>query len=578
MINNHKITSFVPGRLSKARQIIKTTPGMNRKLQREISNIRRGGNLKEGVQRLFFEAVSVGFQGIVKSTFADLLKVDTAAVATDMIGSDNSGTAHMISSYESLNNPTYGTELINVKRHVYKVYLHRPTFGKFKEKPHGYTRQTKQLMSTKRDYLATEDRIELLSSCGFGEALVDIMDYDSFLTIEDSHVLTDCSNAIDEYKKEKKRQLNKSVSSLMDIDNRSQLKRQLALTQRDEIANDRIYSKVLKYRNVLEIHAENISYITKLKVHLCSHKRFANCDGKDSGLTTEALYNGIIEDIDSVDARSMKRGNLIAKESNVKKQSKHIKKSMRVMPGTRVLNSETVIDNVQVMRTFEFILKPSEAAVIDLTNNFPRGIDLFDLGRCQINESSATTFYIVEAMGDKNARISDIQNPSIRHTGYSPINLKYEIKKEISFISYNRTKDIPSILIHEGVNRNFEDFDLAESFYPNRRPTLTVPLAKLDINGNNPKAKYTLDLDAKTTTTPTILDRAQNIEKSRFIDLENAREIEKFVRETNNNLVESSGDHNKDFYGEDSFLTPVYKEDEFSNNDEIIDLDSNEEY
>jgi len=577
MTNSRKITSFVPGRLSKARQMIKTTPGLNKKLQREIKNIRRGGNLQEGVQRLFFEAIGVGFQGIVKSTFADIVKVDTAAIAADMIGSDNSGTAHMISGYESLDNPTYGTELINVKRHVYKVYLNRPTFGKFKEKPHGYTRQTKQLMSTKRDYLATEDRIALLSNCGFGEALVDIMDYDSFLTMEDSHILTDCSNKINEYKKEKRKELSKSISSSIDKgESRSQLKRQLALTQISEIANDRIYSKMLKYRNVLEIHAENISYITKLKVHLCSHKRFANCDGKDSSLTTEALYNGIINDIDSVDARSIKKANLIGQEGKGKAQSKHIKKSMLVTPGTRVLNSETVIDNVQVMRTFEFILKPSETAVIDLTNNFPRGIDLFDLGRCQINESSATTFYIVEAVGDQNARISDIKNPSIRHTGYSPIKLRYEIKKEISFISQNKTKDIPSVLTHEGVNRNFEDFDLAESFYPNRRPALTVPLSKLDINGNNPKAKYTLDLDAKTTTKPTILDRAQSIEKSRFIDLENAKELAKFVKETTENLVESSGDHNKDFYGEDNFLTPVYTEDE--DNEEIIDLDSNEEY
>jgi hypothetical protein len=209
-----------------------------------------------------------------------------------------------------------------------------------------------------------------------------------------------------------------------------------------------------------------------------------------------------------------------------------------------------------------------------LTNNFPRGVDLFDLGRCKINESSATTFYIIEAIGDPNARVSDIKNPNIRHTGYSPISLRYEITKDITFISNNKTRDVPSTLVHEGVNRNFEDGDLANFFYPNRKPALTIPLSKLDIGGNNDKAKYTLDLDAKTTMTTTILDRAQNAEKSRFIDLEDAKQMSTYIKETTENLVKSAGEHSKDFYGEDSVYGTCKNEEYQDENDgEVIDLD-----
>lgn len=575
MSNAGKNASFIANSFVRGRQFIKAPQGMEGKLIKELGSIKRGGSVKEGAQRIIIEAAAASFQGIIKSTMNNVMKVDTSSIAPDMIGSDSSGVAHMISRYESLDNPSYGTELINVKRHIYKMYLNKPTYGRFKEKPYGYSSQTRRIMTTHRDYIATEDRLDLLSSCGFGEAIVDIMNYDSFLTMEDLHMLTNCGDKISEYKKEKAKEFKKAVSASIAMSgDRSQLKRQLALTQTGEIANDRIYSKIKKFRTKLEIHAENISYATSIKVHLCSHRRFGNCDGKDSSLTTEELHDGIIDDIDKVDARSIKAASLIGQEKKGKRRSKHIKKSLRVVPGTRILNSETMIDNVRVMRTFEFILKPTETAVIDLTNNFPRGVDLFDLGRCKINESSATTFYIIEAIGDPNARVSDIKNPNIRHTGYSPISLRYEITKDITFISNNKTRDVPSTLVHEGVNRNFEDGDLANFFYPNRKPALTIPLSKLDIGGNNDKAKYTLDLDAKTTMTTTILDRAQNAEKSRFIDLEDAKQMSTYIKETTENLVKSAGEHSKDFYGEDSVYGTCKNEEYQDENDgEVIDLD-----
>ncbi len=49
----------------------------------------------------------------------------------------------------------------------------------------------------------------------------------------------------------------------------------------------------------------------------------------------------------------------------------------------------------------------------------------------------------------------------------------------------------------------------AAEFHENRVSTLNIDYRKLNVNGNYPKAEYTLDLDGRTLINGTVLDKIQ---------------------------------------------------------------------
>ena len=217
------------------------------------------------------------------------------------------------------------------------------------------------------------------------------------------------------------------------------------------------------------------------------------------------------------------------------------------------------------------------------------GIDLLDLNRCNISEASATTFYCIEAIGDNKARITHKKNNYIKYNGHAPLSLRFEAKKELTFISNDRDKDLPSVLTIEGPNKNFEEGSLAEMFYPNRKPPISIPRNKLDIGNNNPKAKFVLDLDSKTTLTPTLLESVQQATNNTSIDFDSAVELKKMIEDTTKDLVESISDGHKEFYDDDIatealFLKEKWKEIQrekqaknSTDDDETIDLDKEDD-
>ena len=62
----------------------------------------------------------------------------------------------------------------------------------------------------------------------------------------------------------------------------------------------------------------------------------------------------------------------------------------------------------------------------------------------------------------------------------------------------------------------------AAEFHENRVSTLNIDYRKLNVNGNYPKAEYTLDLDGRTLINGTVLDKIQSQENNIFIDFDDA--------------------------------------------------------
>ena len=160
---------------------------------------------------------------------------------------------------------------------------------------------------------------------------------------------------------------------------------------------------------------------------------------------------------------------------------------MLVEPGSQVLKTQTLRDNITVLKSFNFILKPSELGIIDLTHNFTRGLDLKDLSKATDNEAAATTFFIIEASGDKNARVTSKNFEEVRINGISPISLRYEFKREMEWISKEEECDVPATLRIQKKENLFEDVDISELFYPTRVDSKNIPLELLEINRDNKK-------------------------------------------------------------------------------------------
>ena len=122
------------------------------------------------------------------------------------------------------------------------------------------------------------------------------------------------------------------------------------------------------------------------------------------------------------------------------------------------------------------------------------------------------------------------------------------MKREITFISSDRDKDTPATLVTQGPNLHFDDGSLAEVFYPDRRPKVSVDISKLNIGNRNPDAKYVLDMDVATLNNPTRLERAQEITNLNYVDWDDMENLEKIINETSKNLYENITDKHKNFY------------------------------
>ena len=155
-------------------------------------------------------------------------------------------------------------------------------------------------------------------------------------------------------------------------------------------------------------------------------------------------------------------------------------------------------------------------------------MDLYDLNRCERSDGTCNYFFIVEAEGQRNARVTNNKHQDIKHTGFGVIKLRYNCQTKIVYIAHDKDLDTPdTCTIDQGKDSNFQDGMNATEFHEDRVSTLNIDYRKLNVNGNYPKAEYTLDLDARTLINGTILDKIQSQENNIFIDFDDAEAFDK---------------------------------------------------
>lgn len=218
---------------------------------------------------------------------------------------------------------------------------------------------------------------------------------------------------------------------------------------------------------------------------------------------------------------------------------------MIVEPGTRIMESQTVRDNLNILNTFRFILKPTEIASIDVTLNTTYGIDLKDLAKTESSTAAANIFFICEASGDGNARVSSKAFEEIKLSGLSPINLRYETKRTVSWIANEKNVDKPATIVVEEPETLFESIELSELFYPNRINSKNIPLNKLEVKTPNSKAEFILDLDQATSLGPTVVDRMQSVSQNNWLDLPDSLHLKEVLEQKNINMQNSLGNEEK---------------------------------
>lgn len=564
-----KTTAFISG-ISKAGR--GQMPHISNKLIEEIKRASRNEHIpfRKGVKDVLIDIAEHQVRSAVQSVLmGNRVKTDIASVSKDGLGFDNTGMAKIISEFESKPIAQYSPnrESVCIKRHKYKLHLNKQPSGKFTTLPHGYRKVNRILFDTKSDCLKVEDRLDLTTKSSFNESIVDIMGKDSMVTMEDLFLLTNCDRVIEEEEKKLKvkTRRNKSIVS----DNQGGFKQSLAAQQLSEIGKARIYAKILKLKTKLEIHSDVSGYLTYVRVHLVCHKRYTQCNGERSAFTCDELYQGILFDVSDDLNRSLRKKQILKTFKN-KLKGRQFKRTMLVEPGSQVLRTQTLRDNITVLKSFNFILKPSELAIIDLTHNFTKGLDLKDLVKASNNEAAATTFFIVEASGDQNARVTSKTFEEVKINGLSPISLRYEIKREMQWISKEEECDVPATLRIEQKENLFEDVEISELFYPTRINNRNIPLEELEINKENKNAEFRLDMDNRTNLATTVIDIAQASSHKNWLDFDDAIEFRDMVARSNKNMSRALQSEDQSMLNNDDIKQPVFDENYES---DIIDLD-----
>ena len=478
------------------------------------------------------------------------IKMINQNVPLNMIGTVGE-LVKLVTQYSAPNNHTVEreTESVNIKTSKYVTYINENAKGKFNQEPFQHSRKKIVVFDSGRDLTEMGDRLQCITHGGASQSTIDIFDECTFISIEQMYNLVNLEEELNIHRKDREEQLKESTEGfkedLKKRTKRSETLKKLAINQENSFGKDRLHSLVPRINSVLYINSDLCTNVTHIRIFLCTHRQFKRCDGKKGALEPKEIYNNILKDIETDETRSIKKTDLIKYENSKTLNSNAVKHTMWVQPGCDIRNCESIKDHIKVLKTYTVNLKPSESVKIDVKHNYPYGIDLFDLEKCEKNTASAHTFFIVQAVGS-NARISLNENPDIKHNVTSPVKLRYEFSCKVSFISKdtNRKRDIPITIKNKGKNINFEDSELAELFHPKRENKFNVDYEHISIGGSNPKAKYSLDMDVETAL-PSKIRNLNYIAESKNVDLEEALQLlneqEEFVNQANS-TKHNSGD------------------------------------
>ena len=115
----------------------------------------------------------------------------------------------------------------------------------------------------------------------------------------------------------------------------------------------------------------------------------------------------------------------------------------------------------------------------------------------------------------------------------------------------------PDVYRYVEKNENFDDYNLAIQFCPNKTEALSVDASNINTDGRNPEAKYTLCQDNNSLIVPTLADKVRASTNDPTIDVADAQESKK-------NKRPGAGSAIRNLFGEKTTAKEEFKEE---NND-----------
>lgn len=419
---------------------------------------------------------------------------------------------------------------VKLRVHTFHSTLGIPPTGKFEGNSYDHIEKTLAAIDTSNTYKAWQDRQFLKTNAGFNQKSIDFFDTMSFLTFKDIRLLTNSAEKVQQaltFRNKPLKSFEKGKNS------------KVIIKRNSNIGIVRAFSLINSISTSLIINNDANAYLTTVTVYLCTFRNYRHCADQKGTLTTTELVDNFLQDIDSPSRRSIRASEFIKREDLDKRTDPiRLKQTLIVRPRTNILRNQTIREHVQILNTYSFELKPSETGILNIDHFLKYGVDIFDIENYnKDSEACFNTFFICEAVGSPNAQIVEIGNPSNKFNGSSPTEIRYEFKLNIT---YNKKEGFePDIHQYIEPDTQFEDYDLASQFAPDQGEKLTVNYEDISVNGNNPKAKYSLCPDENALIT-TITERVRESTNNNSITPEDARTIMK------ENKQKEEGDEEKE--------------------------------
>jgi hypothetical protein len=394
------------------------------------------------------------------------------------------------------------------------------------------------------------------------------------MTYEDWHVLTRAEEVIKDVKVKDKIRQNKSKRTLSNTIKESATKGKTKLIEK--IAQDhlniderptKVHSLIRKIKTKLIINNDMQCYYTRVKVYLCCCKRKINCDNKASSYTNKELFDLILNQRNQPYAT-----NFLTQDELVKANSNEdgFFYSIFTKKNVNIFSKGALKENVNILRSYNFNLFPTETAIIEVDHHYEYGIDLYDLMRTTINEACAHTFFIVCSKGVDGARLTHIDSDAIRLHGTSPVRNRYEMSHTIQFTEKEFEEDHPCVVKITNNNSNFWEDDMSEFYHAERSSRKTVDFNDIIIGNKGTKdAKYVLDFNDKFLINDTLIRNLDLLKDYNDIEPEN---LEKIVKNQTSDETEALEKKNKQ---KRTFLDDItLSNDEDTFLEDIEDLDN----
>lgn len=396
-------------------------------------------------------------------------------------------------------------DTINPHYYTYHTAINSPpTEAKYLANAYHYRKSKRVLLDTEVFSTATKPRkVNLFYRCGFNQKLILIFNHSSFLTFQDLIQLTKCEEAVKEALLKRKKFTNKKI-----LPPKEGVKNLYPIT--DPIGKIHALSFINRVETKLTISNDSKSYKNYTKVYLCQMKSYTNCANRYNK-TVDEIIRTMDEELKDPLRSSVKQTQVLH-PIPVMTDNTEFAREIFLSTDASITKFQCFQENINILQTYQFTLRPSDKGIINVRHNFPYACDLIELNRYAENDENcpdpnkrstcastlapALTFFIIESLGSNGAEIRHRTDRGDRQTGTAPLEIR--IAEEIVIYYKRDQNEVVDQPVYEVAVDEYDTMITSE--YEQNFQTLTsVPYNKdindIDLDGTNPNADYILSVD-----------------------------------------------------------------------------------